>query len=101
MTGKFVLCKASPFSKRLKTCIKTPYITFADDWNGTWGNPGKLGLSLIAMMYDSLFMTQHMLYAPTGAERRKFAEKNEFYQKLDELRTVVFPKKQKHLVYEL
>lgn len=33
----------------------------SDDWDGTYGNPGKLGLSLIAMVFDGIFMTQHFI----------------------------------------
>jgi hypothetical protein len=82
------------------------YIFFpSDDWDGTWGNPGKLGLSLIAMLYDSVFMSQHFcLYGPltpAGAQRRKYLETNEFYQKLEGLRTSLCPNKAKHLVYDM
>lgn len=39
-----------------------------DDWNGTLGNPGKLGLGLIAIVFDSIFLVQHfILYRSSGA----------------------------------
>ena len=40
-------------------------VAFSDDWDGTYGNPGKLGLSLIAMVFDAIFMLQHFILYPS------------------------------------
>ena len=39
---------------------------FTDDWDGTLGNPGKLGLSIVAMIFDGIFLTQHFILYPSG-----------------------------------
>lgn len=37
----------------------------SDDWEGTFGNPAKLGLGLMAILVDIIFLTQHyVLYGP-------------------------------------
>ena len=43
------------------TLIEFPFV---DDWDGTYGNPGKLGLSIIAMIFDGIFMLQHFILYP-------------------------------------
>ena len=48
-----------------------------DDLDGTLGNPGKLGLSAVAMIYDSIFMTQHFICYGSLGRRRKVAAKSE------------------------
>ena len=49
-----------------------------DDWSGLFGNPVKLGLSAVSMMFDIIFITQHyVLYGPVP-------EKDEPVDKLDE-----------------
>ena len=36
-----------------------------EDWSGLVGNPVKLGLANISMLFDAIFMTQHfVLYGP-------------------------------------
>ena len=36
-----------------------------EDWSGLFGNPVKLGLSVVSMMFDVIFITQHyVLYGP-------------------------------------
>lgn len=37
------------------------------DWSGLTGNPVKLGLANISLLFDIVFMTQHyVLYGPAG-----------------------------------
>lgn len=33
--------------------------SFQEDWSGVTGNPAKLGLSNISMIFDVIFITQH------------------------------------------
>lgn len=33
----------------------------ADDWRGVTGNPGKLGLSLLSIAFDVVFLVQHFI----------------------------------------
>ena len=40
-------------------------IIIADDWDGTYGNPGKLGLSIIGMVFNAIFMVQHFILYPS------------------------------------
>ena len=78
----------------------------SDDWDGTLGNPGKLGLSFIAIIYDSIFLSQHFLLYPasrkTPLRKRKETDqgliviedsqyRNEFQRKLNELKASFFP----------
>ena len=42
-----------------------------NDWSGISGNPVKLGLGIVSMSFDILFMVQHyLLYPPTDKEER-------------------------------
>ena len=41
--------------------------SFGGDWSGITGNPLKLGLANISMMFDLMFITQHyILYRGQG-----------------------------------
>ncbi|KAK2156231.1 hypothetical protein LSH36_218g02008 [Paralvinella palmiformis] len=63
-----------------------------DDWDGTLGNPGKLGLSCIAMIYDSIFMMQHFVFFNVGRKRRltdTTEQHTEFLEKLNELKATL------------
>lgn len=93
------------------------YFPLSDDWDGTLGNPGKLGLSFIAIIYDSIFLSQHFLLYPKSRKRKETGEgliviedsehHNEFHRKLDALKQAIFPaspsleSKKLRRVYEL
>jgi cystinosin len=39
-----------------------------DDWSGVTGNPGKVGLSVISLFFDSVFLVQHYVLYRYGDE---------------------------------
>ena len=41
-----------------------------DDWDGTIGNPGKLGLSLISIVFNAIFLFQHYILYPKPSRKR-------------------------------
>lgn len=57
----------------MRTVFRSIFL-FSDDWDGTLGNPGKLGLSLISVVFNTIFFIQHFcLYwsaTPPGVRKR-------------------------------
>ena len=53
--------------------------------DGTLGNPGKLGLSCIAMIYDSIFISQHFFCFSSGRKRRLTEKSEEHMEFLDKI----------------
>ncbi len=73
------------------------FLFFLDDWEGTIGNPGKLGLSFISMIYSCIFITQHFILYPKSSRKRQKSDSqmNEFLVKLEDFKmsTVITPLK--------
>ncbi len=45
-------------------------LILSDDWDGTLGNPGKLGLGIISILYNCIFLIQHfIIYQGAGSSR--------------------------------
>jgi len=40
-----------------------------DDWDGTLGNPGKLGLGLISIVFNVIFLLQHFVLYKKNRKR--------------------------------
>ena len=76
-------------------------LLFSDDWAGTLGNPSKIGLAVLTMSYDVLFMIQHfILYnkSPSVFGQRKRRVTDDYRQKFDEYQAHVSPQKNTTIV---
>ena len=69
---------------------KDCFIYFPDDWDGPLGNPGKLGLGIIAIIYNTIFLTQHFFLYGNKQRKRKYTEDEDgpgdFMKKLEDLK---------------
>ena len=86
-----------PFSPHLFIC----HPVISDDWAGTLGNPSKIGLAVLTMSYDVLFMIQHfILYnkSPSVFGQRKRRVTDDYRQKFDEYQAHVSPQKNTTIV---
>ena len=51
--------------------MSTQYIFVADDWDGTLGNPAKLGLSFISIICNLAFIFQHYVLYRSNISRKR------------------------------
>ena len=77
----------------------------SDDWEGTFGNPCKLGLSIITMCYNVIFITQHfVLYTKSPSTRKRLTSgstTNEFVVKFDALKASINPYKSPSVLHRV
>lgn len=48
-----------------------------EDWSGITGNPAKLGLANISIMFDLIFFTQHWILYPSARFMGKAADSSD------------------------
>ncbi|XP_074643521.1 uncharacterized protein LOC141900501 [Tubulanus polymorphus] len=73
----------------------------SDDWNLLFGNPGKLGLAVIGMCFNVVFITQCYLYKGQAPRFRKNSTNKSNEQKLDVIANdlKLFPNKTRNIVH--
>ena len=82
---------ASPFTHLNFLCN-----ILSDDWEGTLGNPSKIGLAVLTMSYDVLFMIQHfILYNKSSIAlgQRKKRLTDDYNKKFEEYKASLSPQK--------
>ena len=81
------------------------YYLPSDDWDGTFGNPCKLGLSIITMCYNVIFILQHfVLYSKSAGARKRLTSgstNSEFVVKFDALKASINPYKSKSVLHRV